>query len=226
MIERFVVHKSLLEILRMDGKPLSFPIKQLEIRNLHKGEALTYAVDMQNALPTGHILAHGSMGPMVGKDFLATPVSGNFAFTQVNLHDVGDIGGFLDTRGVFKGALRSMHVEVSAETKNFAVDDGKPTPLSATMHSTLSGATTATWTIQAIDVKIGATNIHAVGSVKGAPKATNLDINVDNGRAQDFMEPFVNERRAHHRAGVDQEPCLCWASGRWIHAATARDRLF
>ncbi len=192
MIERFVVHKSLIEILRMNGKPLSFPIKQLEIRNLHKGEALTYAVDMQNAVPTGHILAHGSMGPMVGKDFLATPVSGNFAFTQVNLHDVGDIGGLLDTRGVFKGALRSMHVEVSAETKNFAVDDGKPTPLTATMQSTLSGDN-GDMEIQAIDVKIGATNIHAVGSIKGAPKATNLDINVDNGRAQDLMEPFVTK---------------------------------
>src|SRR5579863_2861107 len=138
MIERFVVHKSLLEIQRKGGKPLSFPIKQLEITNLHKGEALTYAVDMQNALPTGRILAHGSMGPMAGKDFLATPVNGNFAFTHVNLHDVGDIGGILDTRGVFKGTLRSMHVETSAESKNFAVDNAKPTPLSATMQGTLS----------------------------------------------------------------------------------------
>jgi hypothetical protein len=192
MIERFVVHKSLLEILRKDRKPLSFPIEQLEIRNLHKGEALTYAVDMQNAVPTGHILAHGSMGPMAGKDFLSTPVSGIFAFTQVNLHDVGDIGGFLDTRGVFKGALRSMHVEVSADSKNFAVDDGKPTPLRATMQSTLSGDN-GDMDIQAIDVKIGATNIHAVGSIKGNPKATNFDISVDNGRAQDIMEPFVTK---------------------------------
>ena len=191
MIERFVVHKSLLEILRKDGKPLSFPIKQLEIRNLHKGEALTYAVDMQNALPTGRILAHGSMGPMVGKDFLSTPVGGNFAFTGVNLHDVGDIRGILDARGVFKGSLRSMHVETSAESKNFAVDDGKPTPISATMQSMLSGDNDD-MDIQAIDVKIRATNIHAVGSIKGAPKLTNFDISVDNGRAQDLMQPFVH----------------------------------
>jgi hypothetical protein len=192
LIERFVVHKSLIEIQRKGRKPLSFPIKQLEIRNLHKAEALTYAVDMQNAVPTGHILAHGSMGPMVGKDFLATPVTGNFAFTQVNLHDVGDIGGVLDTSGVFKGALRSMHVEVSAETKNFHVDDGKPTPLSASMQSTLSGDN-GDMDIQAIDVKIGTTDIHAVGSIKGAPKATNLDIEVNDGRAQDIMEPFVKK---------------------------------
>ena len=191
MIERFVVHNSLLEIQRKDGKPLSFPIKQLEIRNLHKGEALTYAVDMQNALPTGRILAHGSMGPVGGKDFLTTPISGNFAFTHVNLHEVGDISGFLDARGVFKGSLRSMQIETSVESKNFAVDAGKATPLSATMQSTLSGEN-GDMAIQAIDVKIRATNIHAVGTIKGAPKLTNFDINVDNGRAQDVMQPFVH----------------------------------
>jgi hypothetical protein len=190
MIKRFVVHNSLLEILRKDGKPLSFPIKQLEIRNLHKGQELSYAVDMQNALPTGHILAHGSMGPMVGKDFLATQVSGNFAFTQVNLHEVGDISGIVDARGVFKGTLHSMQVETSTESKNFAVDNGKPTPIHATMQGTLSGEN-GDLDIQAIDVKIGETNIHAVGSIKGAPKLTNFEIIVDRGRAQDILEPFV-----------------------------------
>src|ERR1700751_3546723 len=107
-IERFVVHKSLLDIMRVDGRRLSFPIKQLEIRNLHKGEALAYAVDMQNAIPTGHILAHGSMGPLNGNDFASTPVSGNFAFTDVNLHDVGEISGTLNSRGAFKGTLAAM----------------------------------------------------------------------------------------------------------------------
>jgi hypothetical protein len=191
LIERFLVHNSLFEILRKEGKPLSFPIKQLEIRNLHKGEALTYAVDMQNALPTGHILAHGSMGPMAGKDFLATKLSGSFAFTHVNLHDVGDISGIIDARGAFKGDLRSMEVETSADSKDFAVDGGKPTPLTATMQSTLS-ASNGDLEIHAIDVKIRQTVIHAVGSIKGAPKLTNFDIRVDNGRAQDVMEPFVH----------------------------------
>jgi hypothetical protein len=191
LIKRLIVHSSLLEIQRKNGRPLLFPIKQLEIRNLHKGEAFTYAVDMQNALPTGHILAHGSMGPVGSKDFLATPISGNFAFTHVNLHEVGDISGILDARGVFKGSLRSMQIETSGESKNFAVDDGKPTPLSATMQSTLSGEN-GDMAIQAIDVKIRATDIRAVGSIKGAPKLTNFDISVDDGRAQDVMEPFVH----------------------------------
>jgi hypothetical protein len=180
MIERFVVHKSLLEIQRIAGKPLSFPIKQLEIRNLHKGEALNYAVDMQNAVPTGHIVAHGSMGPIHGKDLLSTPVSGNFAFTQVNLHDVGDISGTLNAHGVFKGTLASMEVETSTETRNFAVTDGKPTPIDGTMRGTLSGSN-GDLDIHAIELKIRETSIHAAGSIKGNPKLTNLDITVEKG---------------------------------------------
>jgi hypothetical protein len=85
-----------------------------------------------------------------------------------------------------------MTVETSTESKNFSVDDGKETPLSATMQSTLSGDN-GDMDIHAIDVKIGATNIHAAGSIKGGPKQTNLDISVDNGRAQDLMEPFVTK---------------------------------
>ena len=193
MIERFVVHKSLLEIMRKEGKPLSFPIKQLEIRNLHKGEALTYAVDMQNAIPTGHILARGNMGPINGDDFAATPVSGNFAFTQVNLRDVGNISGTLDARGVFKGALQAMEVETTTETKNFSIDDGKPTPVNGAMQCTLFGSN-GDMDIHSIDLKIRETTIHATGSIKGAPKITNLDIRVDRGRAEDVMQPFIHNQ--------------------------------
>ena len=192
MIERFVVHKSLLEIQRKDGKPLSFPIKQFEIRNLHKGEALTYAVDMQNAMPTGHILAHGSMG-LVGRQGSAfDAVSGNFAFTDVNLHDVGDISGTLNARGVFKGIRASMELETNTDSRNFAVRMGKPTPLEGSMRATLCGYN-GDLEIHAIDVKIGATSIHAVGSIKGNPKVTNFDISVEHGRAEDVMQPFVQD---------------------------------
>lgn len=192
MIARFMVHKSLLEIQRNNAKPFSFPIKQLEIRNLHKGEALTYAVEMQNAIPTGHILAHGSMGPIHGKRFLSTPVSGNYAFTQVNLRDAGDISGTLDARGVFKGTLEAMEVEANTITQNFAVTGGRPTPVEGTMRATLYGEH-GDLDIHSIDLKIRETNIHAVGSIKGDPKLTNFDITVDRGRAEDVMQPFVHD---------------------------------
>lgn len=191
MIERLMIHSSQLDIMRPNGKRLIFPIKQIEMRNLHKGEAMTYAIDMQNAFPRGHILARGTMGPIHGRTFAATPVSGDFAFTDVNLHDVGEISGKLDARGLFKGTLQSMEVETSGETKNFAVQDGKPSPLDGTMRCTLY-AENADMSIRSIVLKVGASTIQAEGTIKGNPKATNLDIRVDHGRVEDIMRPFIH----------------------------------
>lgn len=192
MIERLAVHDSLLEVLRKSGKPLEFPIKQVEITNLHKGEAFTYAVDMQNAIPHGRIIARGSMGPITEHNFDATPLSGTFAFTGVNLHDVGEISGTLDSRGEFKGSLEQMQVEASQTTPNFAVQDGKPTRVDATIQGSLKAAN-GDLAVQAIEVRIGQTAIHAAGTIEGNPKKTNLDITVDHGRAQDVMRPFIHD---------------------------------
>jgi len=191
MIERLVVHKSQLDILREKGEPLVFPIKQVEITNLHRGEAFTFALDVRNPIPHGHILARGSMGPIRGGDFEATPLRGTFAFTDVNLHDVGEISGTLDSRGEFTGALRQLHVEASETTPNFAVTDGKPTRVDGTLQGSLNAAN-GNLDVHAIDLKIGETTIHSSGSIAGSPKRTNLDITVDRGRAEDVMRPFIH----------------------------------
>jgi hypothetical protein len=190
-IERFVVHNSILEVRREKDGPLVFRIKQLEIRNLHKGEAMTYAVDLQNAIPTGHVRARGSMGPMNAKNFGLTPLSGNFAFTEINLHEVGDIGGRLDTRGEFKGILRDLQVETNGVTNNFSVTDGKPSPIDGTMRCRLNGSN-GDLDIQSIDLKTGRTDIHVTGNIKSGAGVTNLDISVDHGHAEDVMRPFIH----------------------------------
>jgi hypothetical protein len=192
MIEHLILHNSLLEIRREHDAPLLFPIKQVELDNFHHGEAMTWAVDMQNAIPHGHILAHGTMGPIKGSTFLTTPISGNFAFTDVNLHDVGEISGRLDTRGVFKGTLQAMRVETSGITQNFAVTDGKPTSVEASMQAVLH-ASDGNLEVHSIDLKVLKTQVHALGSINDPSSATNLDITVDAGRAEDLMRPFVHE---------------------------------
>jgi hypothetical protein len=191
-IERLVVHKSLLDIMRKDGRRFSFAIAELEIRNLHKGAAMTYAVDMRNALPTGRIEAHGGFGPINAKDMGSTPISGEFAFQSVNLHDVGDISGALDSRGHFKGVLEAIGAEASSNTPDFAVDDGKPTPVQATIECIIN-AINGDLKIRAIEAKIGATNIHAEGEISGSPKVTKMELGVTNGRAEDVMRPFVHQ---------------------------------
>ena len=191
MIERLIVHESILEVLRESAKPLTFPIKQVEITNLHKGEAFTFALDMQNAIPRGRILARGRMGPISARDFDATPLSGTFAFTGVNLHDVGEISGTLDSRGEFKGSIRQMNVEASVVVPNFAVQDGYATRVDGTLQGSLS-AVNGNLDLNSIELKIGSTTIVATGTIAGSPKKTNLDIQVNRGRAEDVMRPFIH----------------------------------
>ena len=189
-IERMMVHKSLLDILRTDGGRFSFPIEELELRNVHQGEGMTYEVDMRNAIPTGRIHAKGSFGPLNTKDTSTTPLSGDFAFTDVDLSDVGAISGTLGSSGHFKGTLGAFEAEANTRTPDFAVKSGKPTLVNGTIHCTING-TNGELDIHGIEVKLGATTIDAAGRIAGSPKETNLDVSVSGGRAQDLMRPFL-----------------------------------
>jgi AsmA-like C-terminal region len=191
-IERFFVHKSLLDIMHKDGNRSSFPIAELEIRNLHKAEAMTYAVDMRNAIPTGRILAKGGFGPINSKDFASTPVSGSFTFDGVELSDVGDISGSLDSAGHFKGTLSAIEAEAELTTPEFSVESGQASRVQGTIHCTING-NNGDLNIHSIDLKTGATLIHVEGEISGSPKKTNLDISVTRGRAEDVLRPFIHE---------------------------------
>ena len=110
-IEMFKIHNSVLEIMKNDGKRLIFPIRELDLAHFEKNKAVDYAVDMQNAIPSGRIQSHGSFGPLNAKFIASTPVSGSFTFTSVNLHDVGNIAGTLSSSGQFNGHLGALKRE-------------------------------------------------------------------------------------------------------------------
>ena len=189
MIERFEAHNSVLDVMYDDGKRLSFPIRELQLRNLHKGQAVTYAVDMENAKPDGHIQAGGSFGPLNAKDVGATPVSGSFNFSSVRLHDLGDIRGTLSSSGQFTGRLAAMHAEASSFTPGFSVEQGESTPVAASVRCMVN-AINGDVTLEDIEAKSGETFVHASGSIAGAPKVATIDFKVGRGRAQDILRIF------------------------------------
>jgi hypothetical protein len=175
--------------MRVNGSRYSFPIQQLVIRNLRKGQAISYFVDMQNAWPTGHILANGSFGPLLPSNLGATPVSGSFTFTSVKLEDIHGLSGVLSSAGRFYGSLAAIEADTTCKTPDFAVGKGKPTELAASTHVTINGLN-ANIILHAIDAHTGSTAVHAEGDIVGSPKVTDLEISVANGRAQDLLRPF------------------------------------
>jgi hypothetical protein len=189
-IEMFKVHNSILEIMKNDGKRLIFPVRELDLAHFEKNKAMDYSLDMQNAIPSGRIQSRGTFGPLNAKQVASTPVSGTFTFTGVNLHDVGNIAGILSSHGQFRGPLGALETQADSITPNFSVDGGRPTPVTGSVQCTVNG-TNGDVVFHQIEAHTGATTVHAVGSVQGSPKSTNMDIDVKGGRAEDVMRPFI-----------------------------------
>jgi hypothetical protein len=209
VVEQLRIHESTLDIMRAAGSRYSFPIRLLTIRNLQKGRALDYAVDMQNAKPTGHILSTGSFGPLNSTNLGATPLSGDFTFSRVNLRDIGNIGGTLSSTGHFKGTLAAFEADAASETPDFAVGNGMTTPFATSVHCTINGLN-GDLILHGIDAKTGATTIHAEGRIVGSPKVADVDIAVVGGRVQDILRPLMHDKvpvtgavRLHSHAQLD-----------------------
>ena len=192
VVEQLNIRDAILDIMRTDGDRYSFPIKQLIIRNLRKGQAISYLLDMQNPKPTGRIQSTGSFGPLLPDSLGATPVSGDFTFSPVNLGDIHGISGTLSATGRFSGALASIEAVGICETSNFAVGRGRPTHVTASAHGTINGLD-ADIVLHTIEAHTGATTVEATGNIVGSPKVTNLDITVVSGRAQDLLRPFLHD---------------------------------
>ena len=190
-IEMFQVHNSILEIMENNGERLIFPIRELDLAHFEKNQAMNYTLDMQNAVPSGRIESRGTFGPLNAKQMGVTPVSGNFTFTTIHLHDVGDISGIMEAKGAFHGPLAALEAQADTMTPDFEVDGGKPTRVAASIQCTVNGID-GDVAIHDIQANIGATTIHAIGTVQGSPKATNLDFDVQHGRAEDVMRPFIS----------------------------------
>jgi hypothetical protein len=189
-IERCEVHNALLDMMHDDNQRYSFYIRELDLNNLYKGQAVTYAVDMENAKPSGHIQAKGSFGPINAKNIGTTPISGSFNFSDVRLHDLGDIRGTLSSSGHFNGSLSVIQADVSSLTPEFAVEAGEPTSVAASCRCTIN-ALNGEVALQTAEAKSNDTIVHASGSVAGSPKVANIDFVVKSGRAQDLLRAFV-----------------------------------
>jgi hypothetical protein len=192
VVEQLNFHNGILDIMRIDGDRYSFPIRQLMIGNLRKGEAISYLLDMQNAKPTGRIQSAGSFGPLPPNNLGATPVSGDFIFSPVNLGDIHGISGTLSASGRFHGTLASIEADATSDTPNFAVGRGRPTRVIFAVHSTVNGLN-GNIVLHNVEIHTGATTVRAKGTIVGSPKITNLDITVLNGRVQDLLSPFLHD---------------------------------
>jgi hypothetical protein len=191
-IELLRLHNSILEVQYDSGKSLRFAIRSLELKNLEQGHAIDYVLDMENPQPAGHISATGTFGPLNTQDVGATQVSGKFTFNQVKLSDIGELHGTLASTGRFSGPLRAIEASAISDTPDFAVADGQPTHVSGAIRCTVNGINGDVF-LNRVEVNNGHTTIRAHGQIAGSPKTANVDLAVDQGRAEEILRPFMHQ---------------------------------
>jgi hypothetical protein len=196
-VERLHLHNAELDIQRIDGGEFRFPIRDLIILNLKRGNTITYSLDMENAIPAGHIQSHGSFGPLKPKNLGETALSGEFTFSEVALQDIRGISGMLSSYGSFQGTIASIVAGATATARDFAVGQGQSTPIAASVHGTIN-ALNADVVFDNIEMKTGATTVGIKGRVvslkKNAPKTADFDIAVRGGRVEDLLGPFLHKK--------------------------------
>jgi hypothetical protein len=195
-VETLIIRGAVLDIMRTNGGRYTYPIRQLIMRNVQRGQAVSYFLDMQNASPTGHIQASGHFGPLLPKNLGSTPVSGTFTFTSVQLAEIGKLHGKLSSEGHFSGPLSAAEVYATASTDDFAVAGGRPAPVNGWVQCTVN-ALNGDVVLHRVEVITGETAVEAAGTVSGPtkmPKTTELELTVTKGRAQDLLHPFLENR--------------------------------
>lgn len=191
-IARLEIHNATLDVLRDNGSRFTFPVEQLHIEDMQKGQAMRYVVAMDNAVPYGHIQASGSFGPLNANDPGKTPVSGQFVFDRIKLQDVGEISGTMRAGGNFDGRLDSIHAAAETLTPDFAVSDGKPTQVAGNIDCTVNGLS-GDVVYHSMTAHAGSSAVEVSGSTAGqGGKTTNLNLRVTDGRVEDLMRPFLH----------------------------------
>jgi hypothetical protein len=190
LIQQLVLRNAKLDILRVNGGRYSFPIERLVIRDLSKSARISYVVDMKNAMPTGDIHAKGTFGPLLANQLGATPVTGDFSFTSVQLSDIQDLNGTLASSGHFQGRLEDIEASAQARVPDFAVSNGQPTVLAGNTTSMVN-ALNGDVLLRAVDLHVAKSTVHLQGGMAGSPKIADFDIAIEKGRTEDLLRPFM-----------------------------------
>jgi hypothetical protein len=187
---------SILEIARSeDHEALRFEIHKARLKSVSRDQPFSYEVDFRNPVPPGEIKAHGKFGPWNKGQAGATPLSGEYSFTDADLGTFHGIAGTLSSKGKFSGVLG--HIETSGDIKvpNFEVTRSHHSvALSTEFHASVDGMN-GNVQLEKLSGSFLKTHVEGQGQIASHPnghgKYTDVDLDVSNGRIQDVFFLFV-----------------------------------
>ncbi len=179
--------------------PKIFELQQIVMRNVGPNRPWNYDATLVNAVPKGNIHAVGTFGPWDVESPGDSTVTGHYTFDHADLNTIKGIGGMLSSVGEFKGQLNRIEVDGSAEVPNFSIDTANHgMPLHTKFHAIVDGMSGDTY-LQPVEAKLGGSKFSCSGAivnVKGKGHIIDLDVNVPDGRIQDFLQLAVKTEPA------------------------------
>jgi hypothetical protein len=188
-------------------QPLSWEIHNLVLRDVGGNRPFSFRGALTNAKPKGEIATSGQFGPWNGDDPGATPVSGDYEFSDADLGPFPGIAGILSSRGKYAGELDNLTVHGETDTPNFSLDNvGKPVPLHTEYSATVDG-TNGDTALHPVKATLGQSVIVATGSVIAMPEERGhqitLDISTPKARIEDILQLAINSDKPFLRGPVD-----------------------
>jgi hypothetical protein len=177
-----------------DKDPQDYELSHIVMRDVGPNAPWNYDATLVNAIPTGDIHAKGTFGPWNIDSPGDSTVTGHYTFDRADLNTIKGIGGMLSSVGEFTGQLNNIVVDGTTETPDFSLDTANHTmPLHTKFHAIVDGTNGDTY-LQPVDARLGESDFTcngAVINVKGKGHIIDLDVNVPNGRIQDFLQLAV-----------------------------------
>ncbi len=189
-VAELIIERAVVEYPRRGKPPLSFPIHRLTLNNVVRDQPISFHVDMDNALPPGHVQGDGQFDPWNVAKIADTPVSGSYTFSDAHLDSLPGIGGTLWSQGSFAGPANALRVQGRTETPDFrAKSAGHPVNLK-TDFQVVVDCSNGDVNLQTVQAQFRGTGAIIRGDIKrpkGAPRVASLQVDGSEGRIEDFL---------------------------------------
>jgi hypothetical protein len=183
--------------LKPGKEPKDFELRHIEMHDVGPDLPWQYDATIVNAIPKGDIHATGTFGPWNTESPGDSSVTGHYTFDNADLNPIKGIGGILSSVGDFAGQLDRIEVSGATETPDFKLDTAnRPVPLHTEFEAVVDGITGDTY-LNNVKARLAASNMTAKGAVvnvKGKGHIIDMNVDVPNGRVQDFLDLAVKTR--------------------------------
>ena len=190
-IAELIVERAIVEYPRRGKPPLVFPIHRLTLNHVVRDEPISFHVDMDNALPPGHVHGNGQFDPWKVQTIADTPVAGSYTYSDAHLDSLPGIGGTLSSQGSFAGPANALRVQGATDTPEFRVKSvGHPVHLRTDFQAVVN-CSNGNVTLQSVRAQFRGTAASFRGDIKrpnGAPsRVASIQVDGTEGRIEDLL---------------------------------------